>query len=482
MIESHVKFCLHSQVILIISFLFFALNLAAQSQFTLFFELDSSNQKKWGCVNQSTFDTIIPAIYDRIDQIEEYGARYRQGQRWGLLDDQCQVVFDANENNYVNRYSINYNWYWVVTDSEYKMGLYSSDFKEILSQEYGLIKPLNHLVIAVKKDSLVGLMNSSFELILPYEYNSISEFSGGYAKITKGNEVGFIGIDGRVVLEAKYKSSGWLVENRLAVYNGDKFGFVDSTGELVIPYRFTSAQNFNNGLTAVYCNRELDSPTSRGSNLNPQVGVINIEGKWILPPKYKHAIVGHKNGIIEVVNNDKSSLFFNPDTLNPLPDYWYSNNTTIGLGGNISLVLVMNQLGERYSKKTSWPYCNSNTLQKDKKYWVMDAAGDTLLNEDYNYACYDSITIYLRNKGKWKYFDSNKLKVRPVNKHPKTIHVVYGRSNDTATMGYGVINKKGRLVVPFSFKQIEYDGINFTCQKPNKNLLIDSDGNLVLPK
>ncbi|MGB0390200.1 MAG: WG repeat-containing protein [Salibacteraceae bacterium] len=450
----------------------------AQDKASAFATIDSNGNKKWGCLNKTTLDTVLPPIYDYIERIVPNGARYRLGQNWGLLNSHCQVVFAASEHRHINRYYLNNQYFWVVVDTNYKSGLFSSEFEEVLSMNYEFIKPLNHMIVAVKKDSLVGLMDSTFKLILPYEYSAISILSGGYAKISKGNKVGFIAPNGSIVLDANYNSSSWLVENRLAVNNGKRFGYVDSTGKLVIPYWFLTAQNFNNGLAAVYCHRELDNPPLHGSNLHPQVGVINTDGKWILSPKFKHAIVGHKYGLVEVVNNDKSSMFFDPDTLNPLPDYWYSTNTIIGLGKNIDLVLVMNQLEGRYAKKEKWPYFNSNTWEKDKKYLVMDASGDTLLKNDYRYACYDSTTIYLKNAGKWKYFDGQKLKVRSMKKHPEETHIVYGRSYDEAPMGYGVIGRKGRLIIPFSFKSITYDGENYICKKTSKTLIFTESGSL----
>ena len=455
------------QLLLLLCFVFSVIGKAQSiDRFQRFAVLDSASKKMWGCIERSTGDTIFPATFNNLDRIRPYGAKYRIGQNWGLLDSNCNIVFEAGEYRNVKRHFLNGRWYWHTTNRDYKNGLYDASYNEVLPEAYKTIQPLNHLIISVQKDSLFGLMNSNFELIIPYKYHYFHKMKNGYSKISVGELSGFINDKGKEIITPNYKCWGSINSGRLCVYenrkDGNMVGYLDTNDRLVIPFKFIQAFPFNNGYARAYQNREQDSFPRHGLNLKPRLGLIDTNGSWVIEPKYDHVSRAHKDYWVAYNNGERQDTF-PVENMKPLPDYYFAEKTSLGIGKKKNLVLIMHQEGGRYGMKKGIFINRNLDWEINKLYWITNLENDTLTKEPYEYVAYNSDLIFLKHFRKWKYYDEHTGKIEPVRKLKAPYHIVSSRPYDKAPERLGVI-RKGRFIVRPYFDTIELINGELICE------------------
>lgn len=114
---------------------------------------------------------------------------------------------------------------------------------------------------------------------------------------------GFINTkNGEIIIDAKandYEKAWVFSEGLAAVVKDGKIGFINKSNELVIPFQFDCSDNcrmyyvgylFHNGY-CVMTNKEGD------------IGLIDIDGNWIVEPEYDEVWAAHKTGYRVVVKD-----------------------------------------------------------------------------------------------------------------------------------------------------------------------------------
>ena len=117
------------------------------------------------------------------------------------------------------------------------------------------------------------------------------------------NRRGFINTkNGEIIIDAKandYEKAWVFSEGLAAVVKDGKIGFINKSNELVIPFQFDCSDNcrmyyvgylFHNGY-CVMTNKEGD------------IGLIDIDGNWIVEPEYDEVWAAHKTGYRVVVKD-----------------------------------------------------------------------------------------------------------------------------------------------------------------------------------
>ena len=161
----------------------------------------------------------------------------------------------------------------------------------------------------------------------PLEFEHISFFSDGLALVAVGRygsswnnlKYGFIDMTGELVIPAQYDYASDFNDGIAAVYmQKDRgWGFIDKTGELVIPLMYESASNFTEGLAAV-C-------------LDGKWGYIDEAGEVIIPFEYRYAapfIEGYAVAVLEynAANTKHGIINIKGDITVPFEyDYIYFN-------------------------------------------------------------------------------------------------------------------------------------------------------------
>ena len=180
-------------------------------------------------------------------------------------------------------------------------GFLSGWFKEVKDYSEGMAA-VNYGNIVYPK---WGFIDESGKEVIPRIYSDVSSFSEGLAAVQKGGKKngqwGFIDKSGNVVIPFKYNYSHSFAEGLAAVRTGGYWGYIDIFGNEIISPKYYRALSFNGGLALV----------AKGSNRGWDFGVINRNGKEIIPCDYGYSYnISIQEDIIEVKSKNGEILYF----------------------------------------------------------------------------------------------------------------------------------------------------------------------------
>ena len=149
-----------------------------------------------------------------------------------------------------------------------------------------------------------GFISSSGEIIAPMVYEDAGFFHNNFSQVKKNGEWMLINRYGKEIsLPRKYKDFGWMSNGRcrvstmkitgwadLAYYSDDEYyaglwGFIDEAGDEIIEPQYIYAMDFEDGL-AVVCKGEWKEKNGKYWNNGESWGVIDINGKEVIPCQY----------------------------------------------------------------------------------------------------------------------------------------------------------------------------------------------------
>lgn len=267
---------------------------------------------------------------------------------------------------------------------------------------------------------------------LTIELDNALPFSEGLAPVCKDDKWGFIDKTGKVVIDYQFDAAASFSDGMALVAKNDKTGFIDKTGNIVIDCKYDDAgeEGFQNGVARVYLDKEW--------------GVINKEGKIVVPFGKYYKIKAFKNGIAEVESETSRT--------------YTSETGFIDSEGNEIVKMDLDNLGLQYfseglAVKSNAKY-NSSTLSSTK-YGYVDENLNMVIEQKYASAgaFSEGLAPVSEDGEKVGYID-------------KEGNLVIDYQFDNATgfsNGYaivhngdkcGVIDKQGNLVVDYKYDYI----------------------------
>lgn len=213
-------------------------------------------------------------------------------------------------------------------------GFIDSDSNEIVKPEYQYVHSFNEGRAAVKYNGLWGFVDlAGKEVVKPY-FDSVKLFTNGRAAVLKNNLWGFIGLDNLMVISPQYLNVHPFVNGYSLVQNSKGFwGIIDLTGVITVKQEFDEIVNFISAGGKYPCNKNFpeifvvkkqeycylinnksqtiskgyscieplldcknnlilvwnEYPDTTG-NQSTGYGLINLDGKEIIQPKYDRII------------------------------------------------------------------------------------------------------------------------------------------------------------------------------------------------
>lgn len=363
-----------------------------------------SIDKKWGFLDQNA-NELTPCLYDAYDRYYRFGSSatdfilpVKLKGKWGFLGAGHKPI-----TAFIYDGQVNYRWYdnggifeqkhifRVSVDG--KMGLLSTSGKTILPCIYDYVEFSRHGIYNIAKDKKVGLINSSGKVIVAPYYDQIysdDAIDRGHIWfwIIKNKKRGLMDSTGRVVIPCIYDAFFPERTGNIPAKINEKYGLLSFTGKQLIPFRYefldemdwttTSGKkvyyailNGNAGLIDVKeniimpfkYNRVSDTPSWGLFNAinivdkEAYTGVVNLQGKVIIPLQYLQAYI-HSDNIIVINRDGKYGLF--------------------DLKGQVIFPCI-------YSRITSGP--NEKTqliLIKDKKISIVKNNGEYLFKDEFD--------------------------------------------------------------------------------------------------
>ena len=181
-----------------------------------------------GLISGSTFETIIPCMYEYLSPIKTSKAFYKANGKWGIIDANNKTIQLAIYDNVEIDGS---------TLSEQKMP--SMAFQ---SNMY------------VRNNGKVGMLKANGEDFIPVKYDSLGVYSDDMLVAKVGDKYGFLNEYGKETVPFIYPQAHDYSEGLAAVVNDNgKYLFIDKLGNVAIkPKEYDRVDNFLNGTCKVY--------------------------------------------------------------------------------------------------------------------------------------------------------------------------------------------------------------------------------------
>ena len=181
-----------------------------------------------GLISGSTFETIIPCMYEHLSPIKSNKAFYKVNGKWGIIDTSNKTIQLAIYDNVEIDGS---------TLSEQKMP--SMAFQ---SNMY------------VLNNGKVGMLKANGEDFIPVKYDSLGMYSDNMLVAKVGDKYGFLNEEGKESVPFVYPQAHDYSEGLAAVVNDNgKYLFIDKLGNVAIkPKEYDRVDNFLNGTCKVY--------------------------------------------------------------------------------------------------------------------------------------------------------------------------------------------------------------------------------------
>ena len=181
-----------------------------------------------GLISGSTFETIIPCMYEYLSPIKTSKAFYKANGKWGIIDTNNKTIQLAIYDNVEIDGS---------TLSEQKMP--SMAFQ---SNMY------------VRNNGKVGMLKANGEDFISVKYDSLGLYSDNMLVAKVGDKYGFLNEEGKETVPFVYSQAHDYSEGLAAVVDEHgKFLFIDKLGNVAIkPKKYDRVDDFQNGTCKVY--------------------------------------------------------------------------------------------------------------------------------------------------------------------------------------------------------------------------------------
>lgn len=209
-----------------------------------------------GLISGSTFETIIPCMYEYLSPIKKSKAFYKANGKWGIIDTNNKTIQLAIYDNVEIDGS---------TLSEQKMP--SMAFQ---SNMY------------VRNNGKVGMLKANGEDFIPVKYDSLGMYSDNMLVAKVGDKYGFLNEEGKESVPFAYSQAHDYSEGLAAVVDEHgKFLFIDKLGNVAIkPKKYDRVDDFQNGTCIVYRKDkvwEIDREGKKVKNSKKKVEVGNVD-------------------------------------------------------------------------------------------------------------------------------------------------------------------------------------------------------------
>lgn len=279
----------------------------------------------------------------------------------------------------------------------------NAEFDKII--DFGQNNWTNTRVYLLSKNNKIGLMNYYGNWIYQLEYDGI-ECRNDTCKLIKAKKQGYGDIKGNLIIPTKYDKLGKISDQKISALVNGKWGYLNLKNEWIIAPQFDNSKivvgEFYEGLAKIYSINQQNS-----------CGYINEKGQLVIPQIYDIYNGNFHNGLAKIYENNKMEY--------------------INKEGKIAF-------------ESNWEY---NT-DSDFKNGIAEVTIRCKQYDDYG-VC---IKTLINTKGEIILPKNCILSGRDSNYNYIVI-------SDTISKKEGVIDNKGKIIVPINFENINFlDDVN----------------------
>lgn len=285
--------------------------------------------------------------------------------------------------------------------------------------------------------SITTYASSSIYKIDP-KFKGVGVFSEGLAQVSNGSKWGYIDTKGKLVIPYRYDHATAFRYGRAQVKKGDKWTFVDKTGKEYSMFETNTIYGVTHGFI----------PDVKGYlfryEKDGKVGIMNTDGKMVIPAKYDHMQLFH-DGIVAayMINKDRTKCKS------------YELKSFIDENGKEIVPMGFYDDVQDFSEGLA-------AVNKDGQYAVIDTTGKIVIP----FGTYSGIGSFYegvasaRKNGKHGFINRKGEVVVPL-----IYDSSYWMEDGLATVKkdgkYGVVDKNGKEIVPCQYASVDYVGERF---------------------
>jgi hypothetical protein len=346
------------------------------------------------------------------------------------------------------------------------------------------------VLIPYRKGNHWGYCTKNKKLVIDCVYNYATIFQNGYAIVRLNNSWNIIDKKGRYILplEKEYskigKSGGagtYLVES------SQKFGLVDTSGKEIFPCLYDKPFEFYFGNIILYKGGKKGIADTSGKMIMPCLYdviwpsfsghppyVAKFDNKWIfIDHNYKTvttpfesinpfcdgvaaARMNGKWGLIDTVGNLIAPFEYDAILPTSTPNYLtYRKDDKWGCMDKKGKIIFP----AKFCGNLTFDSSGIAITKSIDGYYLIDTSGNTIKKLDCEnaktYVCPKGLIEMCKNK-KWGVSDVSGKEIIPYSYQELTVYhnqnLVVAKRRDL----YGALNKKGEVIVPFKYDQIDY--------------------------
>lgn len=138
-----------------------------------------------------------------------------------------------------------------------------------------------------KKDGKSGYINSTGQIVIDFSFDFFGcrEFSEGLASVLVNGKAGYIDVKGNFVIQPKFNLAMPFSEGLAYVELNNKYGYIDKSGEFVVEPHYYSCDSFFEGFALV-----KDSVTSKGFFIDKN-GKPKLQGRNFLISEFREGLI-----------------------------------------------------------------------------------------------------------------------------------------------------------------------------------------------
>jgi hypothetical protein len=372
---------------------------------------------------------------------------YRKGKKWGASDSTKKIIIPAiyEDVRYLGKYLVN-------------------------ATDYGRNGEPHKCTLYDLKGKVIGF------------YNNAEIGNDGYVHVLQGDDKiqyhGLLSLTGEVIIPVSYRWIDAIHEGLMAVSNGNKQGFINLKGEVVIPLKYEYVMNFANGRAWV------------NTNINKvyRVGSVDKDGNEIWLDGYE-TVTNLEPNSANVSTKDKIGVVNKlGEFIVPLHDNKVDNRSV-----QVSTTTTRKKYAVKLNGKILTEEKYDEVLPNSSGYFkveiayysgLVDSTGKEIIPPKYEVVgqVQDGIAL-VSYGGKYGFYDVFGHKT-PLN-YDEIRPFKHGVAEVRVGKKWGFINKKGKLIVPVKYDQVnvfDYGTyVNICVQIGEDHGLIDKQGEEITP-
>ncbi len=215
-------------------------------------KLHPSSETKIICaVIDKDNNEIVPFKYSYISEFSEGLAAFRDGGKYGFINEDGEVVLEA----VYAEVDLFKDGLAAVYDRFRSNGRYiDRSGKTALHVNYRMIRSFSEGLAAVGDGRKFGYIDKKGDLVIPLQFDDALSFSEGLAAVVQDGQYGYIDTEGRWAVAPRFYRAGQFREGRAAVtevfgrLQEIRCGYIDKSGTPVIPLLYIHSTDFVNGV------------------------------------------------------------------------------------------------------------------------------------------------------------------------------------------------------------------------------------------